>query len=219
MNNMGILLDENGNNFYPHSASGEFIQEFTVDGDADTYYPVLFSCLTRNNSNHLCFSYQKFSIYRQYNWTAPDTWHTPTHKGGLTFSFMWNGDCYWGGNGYGTDVEVLQLLQIYSTTCIDYSISTSGIIIWLRGGGALYRYTSDLGACVSEKVFLEGYTDLASRTFSPTTDSTVKITNKLKIPTLGEVYPVGSIYLSVNSTNPATLFGRNLVSNSSTDVL
>lgn len=190
MNSMGILLDEYGNNFYPHSASGEFIQEFTVGGDADTYYPVIFSCSTRNNSKFRCYSYQKFSIFRQYNWTAPDTWNNSTDKGGLTFSFLWNGDTYWGGNGYGSDVRILQLYQSYSTTCINYKMSTAGIVIWLRGGGALYRYTSDLGACVSVKVYLEGYTDSASKTFSPTTNNTIKIATNIKIPSLGEVYPV-----------------------------
>lgn len=211
-NNIGTLYDESGNNFYPHSASGDFIQEFTVDGDADTFYPVLFSNSERNNSGNRSFAEATLNVYRQYNWTAPDTWYTSTHRGGLTLSILWNGDYYWGGNQGGPSIKILHLNQSYSTMFTKYLLSTSGLVLWLRGGGALYRFSSNKGAAITATVHLEEFTDSASQTFSPTTDATVSANHTLlrKIPMLDEIYPVGSVYMSVNSTSPANLFGRNL---------
>lgn len=58
-------------------------QNFTVDGDANTYYPVLITQSYGNTS----FAYGTYHIYRGYAEQAPASWNTSTHKGGLTFSF------------------------------------------------------------------------------------------------------------------------------------
>ena len=65
---------------------------FTVGGEANKYYPVII------NDGSSSFGACHLSISRGYNWTAPDSWNTATHKGGLTLSILWNGDGYWGGN-------------------------------------------------------------------------------------------------------------------------
>lgn len=59
-------------------------QTITVGGDANTYYPVIIS----NNSSTYDNPYLAFHISRGYSRTAPDTWNTSTHKGGLTLSFL-----------------------------------------------------------------------------------------------------------------------------------
>jgi hypothetical protein len=47
--------------------------------------------------------------------------------------------------------------------------STSGKVVWLRGGGAVYHIHSIAGTDVTADVKLTSYTDAASRTFSPIT--------------------------------------------------
>ena len=58
-------------------------QNFTVGGDANTYYPVLITQSYGNTS----FAYGTYHIYRGYSEQAPASWNTSSHKGGLTFSF------------------------------------------------------------------------------------------------------------------------------------
>jgi len=53
-------------------------KEFTVDGDPNTYYMVVVAPMTSD------FGDMRVMLSRAYNWPAPNTWNTSTHKGGLT---------------------------------------------------------------------------------------------------------------------------------------
>lgn len=175
-------------------------QNFTVEGDANTYYPVLIKQTYGNTS----FAYGTYHIYRGYSEQAPSSWNTSTHKGGLTFSFYWSGDIGWGGNDH--NLKVLELNESYCKMVGGITLSTSGLLVWLRGGTAIYHMETDIGTAATATVCLDGYTDSAgtkytSRTYSE--DQTYAI-HKM---TLTHPYPVGSIYMSTDTTSPASYFG------------
>ena len=105
---------------------------FTVGGDANTYYPVYWYGGDQTQIMDI-------EIYRGYNETAPSTWHTATHKGGLNFRLSVNFGG-WGGAAY--DSLVTDFRQTYSNMVseIGWFANNRGFCIWLRGGGAIYRY-------------------------------------------------------------------------------
>jgi hypothetical protein len=105
---------------------------FTVGGDADTYYPCTFWGGSQDEVVEI-------EIYRPYSTTAPSTWNTSTHKGGLTFKMSVNFGG-WGGSNYNQTVSDFR--EIYSTICtkIGRFGNSRGFAIWLRGGTALYYY-------------------------------------------------------------------------------
>ena len=139
--------------------------DITVGGDADTYYPVVIE----SNSDH--YPATLLNITRAYNETAPNSWNTSTHKGGLTLCILWNSSKYWDGNGVGNAnvVNVIQFYETYSTMVGGIDSSTSGLVIWLRGGTAAYHIYSNRGTSLSATVQLNGFTDIASKTYSPKT--------------------------------------------------
>lgn len=134
---------------------------FIVGGEADKYYPVIIQSLEL----HGIYGLNKISISRAYNTQAPDSWNNATHRGGLTLTLLTTGDCYWGGNDMY--VEVLRFSQSYSKMVAGMNLSTQGIVVWLRGGGAKYYLTSDYGEANRAKVMLEGFTDSANQVFNP----------------------------------------------------
>ena len=154
----GLLKAPNGIETTLHQKS---YVRFTVDGDADTYYPVRIAL------NHSGFAFGAVSISRGYSWTAPSTWNTATHKGGLTLTVRWTGDGSWGGNDKRILVE--EFNEVYSKMVGGIDLSTGGLIVWLRGGGALYQLDSMYGTAAAAVVHLTAYTDGASRTFDART--------------------------------------------------
>ena len=144
---------------------------FTVDGDADTYYPVSIQ-------GGGTFAYQTYSITRGYNWTAPSTWNTASHKGGLTLTWQFSGDGFWGGND--KDIRIIKFDETYSTMVMGMSGSVggggthAGVVVWLRGGGATYRFYGPRGKQGSVNVHLTSVTAsngtvFSSRTFNAST--------------------------------------------------
>jgi hypothetical protein len=95
---------------------------FTVNGDKDTYYPVVFKNGNQNIINHL-------TIYRSYHEPGPNELH-PTHKGGLLLEIDVNYGG-WGGQRYGW--EIANHREAYHPTFANASL----------GGGFQYRYNSD----------------------------------------------------------------------------
>ncbi|WP_461639625.1 hypothetical protein [Labilibaculum euxinus] len=107
---------------------------FQVNGDMNTYYPVVFKYANQNKINQL-------KIFRSYHEAGPDAL-SPTHRGGLTLEIDVNYGG-WGGSTY--DWRVMDLRQTYHTTFGGASIAMhcKGFVVWLRGGGFIYHYESD----------------------------------------------------------------------------
>lgn len=148
-------------------ADGRFIEssayiDFTVAGDSNTYYPVLVG-------GYKLYAWGVYNITRGYSWTAPDTWNTATHRGGLTLSWRWSGDTGWGGNDQTLVVE--QFKETYSTMVGGMVLTTSGLVVWLRGGTAQYRYYCPAGDTASATVYLTGYTASNGTVYSSRADN------------------------------------------------
>ncbi|MCG8484800.1 MAG: hypothetical protein MJA31_15915, partial [Clostridia bacterium] len=127
------------------------VYDFYVEGDADTYYPVVIQSLYSPVD-----MISNIQIYRNYSWTAPDTWSTTTHKGGLCLDMNMN--LYgWGGHNYMSDI---MLSQQYSKMVADIRVplpDTDSIIVWLRGGHALYRCFANVNQPITVTVYLDQY--------------------------------------------------------------
>ena len=161
------LLDGNHASRYTRCQGAYNYITFTVGGDANTYYPVHIHSVSDYYPSTLV------NITRRYNEAAPNTWNTATHRGGLTLCILWNNSVYWDGNGAGNPFQrVLECVQTYSTMVggLDTShYNGGGMVVWLRGGGAVYHVYSDQGTELSVSVYLSSFTDSANRTFAPTT--------------------------------------------------
>ena len=134
---------------------------FTVGGDANTYYPVKLFGSSR-------YGFSEYSVTRGYSDSAPDTWNTATHKGGLTLTFNWSGDTGYGGNDKA--IRVIQFNETYTTMVAGLVLTASGLIVWLRGGGAIYNYQSESGLSATTEVYLTGYTAADSNVYAPRTN-------------------------------------------------
>ena len=135
------------------------MKTFTIAGDKDHYYPVVFNV-------HSEYFLNRIAITRGYNDTAPDDWGTDTsHKGGLTFQFQWNGDSFWGGNGTSNSLKVETLIENYCKMVGGMKLSTSGVVVWLRGGSALYKVLNEMGSAMSITPYYDTFTDDAGNSF------------------------------------------------------
>lgn len=104
-------------------------KQITVNGDANTYYPVVIDVGLQPTT---------IEIYRGYSWTAPASWNTATHKGALQLRWT-TCDGEWGG----TKVHRHEFFtQQYTKQVADVQTVAHGYktTVWLRGGGALYQY-------------------------------------------------------------------------------
>ena len=141
--------------------------DINVGGDANTYYPVTWY---GGNQAIVC----EIEIYRNYSETAPSTWYSSTHKGGLVFRHSTNFGG-WGGSTYNWTVEDIR--ETYSTIVADVQrfANSRGWCIWLRGGGAVYHVRIK-GRSVGPTVTYGSYdpgnngTGVTSRTDTPKTN-------------------------------------------------
>ena len=156
-------LDGQHGSRYTSALGGSNHVTFVVEGDANTYYPVVISGVSDY------YPMQLVNISRAYHETAPDTWYTSTHKGGLTLTLFWNGSTYWDGNSSGGACYCVYKYESYCTMVGGLENSTHGKIVWLRGGGAVYHVHSMNGTSVSVTVHTSTFTDYASRSFAPKT--------------------------------------------------
>jgi hypothetical protein len=141
----------NGAGYITSASMNDNAAQITVGGDADTYYPV------RINGGGT-YGFHNYSISRRYNDPGPDTWHTASHKGGLTLTFQWSGDTAWGGNH--KTIRVVEFGESYSTMVGGLALpKTGGVMVWLRGGGARYDLHTPDGKSVSAVIEYSGYTD------------------------------------------------------------
>ena len=166
-NSASYLLTSNGgvvneSKYLKNFGSSNYVT-FTVGGDANTYYPVRI----HNPADYYPYSF--ITISRAYWETAPDTWYTSTHKGGLSMCLFWNSSCYWDGNSSGEECFCVRLNETYCNMVAGMDKIIDGTVVWLRGGGATYHIHGIAGTSQGVTVYLESYTDHASRTFSPRT--------------------------------------------------
>ena len=196
--NVSWTLDEIG-------ASDKYLMKnnyvrITIDGDANTYYPVLI------NYSRSAFPFAHLHISRSYSLTAPDTWNTSTHRGGLTLSIRWTGDSTWGGNC--KDLIVDEFNETYATMVAGMKLCTAGLIVWLRGGGAIYQLDSDYGIGITYTINYTDYTDGNKTVFSPRTDVTQvdsEIKSKWVVRSTGVYDNNVRVYSSKNKPTPADI--------------
>ena len=121
--------------FHNQLGVGEKI-DFTVGGDAATYYPVVISGGGGEKVTD-------FQIFRGYGETAPSSWGSSTHMGGLTFNYKIMGSAGWGG--YPTGIRVIEFGEIYRRILggIAFTAHTMKHVVWLRGGTATYHIWSN----------------------------------------------------------------------------
>lgn len=115
--------------------------DFYVEGDADTYYPVVISNISNEYYKDF-FTRRRLEIVRYYFWEAPNSWYAETHKGGLQV-YIDTHALGWGGMHYPMDII---MGQQYTTMVADIKIvepATSIIIVWLRGGYARYKIVAE----------------------------------------------------------------------------
>ena len=120
-----------------------FYTDFYVGGDYDKYYPVFFQ------PHDDWYGPQKFMIERGYSWSAPTEWNnSTTHKGGL--ALMWEAtDTQWDA-GVFNYVKLTYAREVYQRIYANAYTGSSGsygpIIVYLRGGGAHYRFHTSIKA-------------------------------------------------------------------------
>ena len=158
------LDGEHGSRYTKALGSPNYIS-FTVGGNANTFYPVVISSVSSK------YPMQFVNISRGYSETAPDSWNTATHKGGLTLTLLWNGSRYWDGNSSGGACYCVYKNESYSTMVGGLGNSTAGKVVWLRGGGAVYHVHAMNGTSVTATVYTSTYTDSASQSFAPKTSA------------------------------------------------
>lgn len=154
--------------------------EFTVGGDANTYYPVRFDV-------YAWFHFARWSISRGYADTAPwDPIGTGAHRGGLTLTWEWSGDGAWGGND--KTIRVIQFSEQYTTMVGGMALSVNGFIVWLRGGGAYYRFHGPGGQYNGATVYTSTFTASNGATFSPRSYNAGTVASEVvaRMPVRGE---------------------------------
>lgn len=114
----------------------------TVGGNANVYYPVVINPLNDNG----VFK-QNLYIYRGYSESAPSTWYTSTHRGSVALHLTWSGDPQWGGNNKVISIEdyaeTYTYLQDRNGLIGGLELLRVGLVVWLRGGGAIYHMLTD----------------------------------------------------------------------------
>lgn len=198
--NVSWTLDEMG--AASRSPFSNTYKQITVGGDANTYYPVLITM----DRPGIGYPWYNISISRAYNATAPDTWNTATHKGGLTFQFRWSGDNGWGGNDH--NLQVVEFSESYTTMVAGFTLSVNGIVVWLRGGGALYQLNCEQGIGINATVTLGTYTAGDKQTYPvrTNTSSVAHEIHSLWVQRGGSVYDNNSrVYSPNNKPTPSEI--------------
>lgn len=163
---------------------------FYVNGDANTYYPVVLSLGGQ-------FGMNRYSISRGYSDPAPwDPIGTGSHKGGLTLTFDASSDIAWGGNDKSW--RIIQFAEQYTNMVAGMALPvTDGIIVWLRGGGAYYNFQGPSGVNHSATVYYSGYSAANGAVYGVRTNlNSVDGEIRAKWPIRG--YGDGAMYVANN---------------------
>lgn len=141
-----IFYDSNNTSYYIDAASTSTLNNLrvntvngqdtwegtiTINGDAATYYPVGWYGGEQTQVVEI-------EVYRNYSETAPSTWNTSSHKGGLVCKIRTNFGG-WGGAAYDWKLEDFR--ETYSTMVAwaGHFANSRAFGLNLRGGGAIYH--------------------------------------------------------------------------------
>lgn len=116
-----------------------YYQSIVINGDANTYYPVIIKGGDQNFKREIV-------VRRTYSEQAPDSWNTATHKGGLVLHLKTNFGG-WGGIEYSWDIYELSESYCRMFAGALHCGNNCMFAIFLRGGGATgsrYHLYSDL---------------------------------------------------------------------------
>ncbi|WP_104402608.1 gp53-like domain-containing protein [Vibrio penaeicida] len=170
-------------------------KDITVGGDANTYYPVLLN-------GAAVFGFHNYSVSRDSDWPAPNTWNNATHRGRLTLTWLWSGYATW--ENYYPPFRIQEFSEMYSSMVAGIRWSVEGMVVWLRGGGARYRLHTEKGILQEAQVYLNGFTAHNDEMFSPRTDnSNLNFELFLRWPVRkeGQLYDFGHRVFSPNNRN------------------
>lgn len=209
-----ITANLNGTaNFASKTQFDDYTQISATSLNQNTWYPVV----SMNYIPYTGLHHIKCNI--QLNSGTKPSWST--HSGGFTVNL----DMLVTASGWGTtSARSIVLDNSYefvtsgSSSPAGYSQmnNSSKAVFWVRGGGS-YRIHSDWDA--NWQLQTSTYTD-NSQSVSPTTSYPGVNYNKATLDGGAlSSYPVGSIYMSTNSTSPASLFGGSQTSIASERVL
>lgn len=122
-----------------------YYQSIVINGDANTYYPVIIKGGDQNFKREIV-------VRRTYSEQAPDSWNTATHKGGIVLHLKTNFGG-WGGIEYSWDIYELSETYCRMFAGALHCGNSCMFAIFLRGGGATgakYHLYSDLPLVSSE---------------------------------------------------------------------
>jgi hypothetical protein len=146
-------------------ARHHYTGSITVGGDANTYYPV---CVQKPSeaSQLMC----DVRVFRGYNQTAPSTWNTASHKGGLAFWLQTNCGSAWSGQPRSNQLKWFE--ETYTTIVAKYSTPVEGCTatcIYLRGGGAYYSFEGNFPGMQTPTAYMDlgGTRDMCSPSNPP----------------------------------------------------
>ena len=116
---------------------GFYSTEIDIAGDANTYYPVVFTSLGGDGRIHDLF------VFRKFNDPAPSSWYTASHRGALSIHLRVIAGS-WGG--IPLSLDTLRHEYYYSTQFAKAELTDHGkmLTLWLRGGGARYKIAGTL---------------------------------------------------------------------------
>lgn len=125
------------NSSYYLSGKKYEVENITVGGDPDKYYPVLVYGDTGQRS------LQRYNVFRRGESTAPDIWEVDGKKPSLDYCFQWDSSGDW--NDLDPRVIPERLTYTGLNTIGGTLVTTDGIVIWLRGGNTLYNLYGPMG--------------------------------------------------------------------------
>jgi hypothetical protein len=132
-------------------------QVISVEGDANTYYPVVITI------NHSKTWNSRISIYKNLGSRTPS--YPGNHDNGTSSMWAMYEGCYNGWDGNGGYIVTKYVRQPYANLIskAEHAGNSAGkLVVYLRGGGCEYRVCTDYRAGVSvyyERTEISGYID------------------------------------------------------------
>lgn len=180
-------------------------QTITVNGDLDTYYPVLIS----NTYADSVLATAKMLFLSKDLGSAHPSW-SGNHSNGSSIKIGWlyrSGG--WDGNG--SYISTLYKDERYAKLISNIKLTEKterGLVLWLRGGGATYQIASNTPITVN--VYLSSTNICTSASYTETIAPRTDIGNGGVLFSGAPIdfyYPINSIYIGYSHTSPASLFG------------